>query len=260
LESPDVRRAHGKPETGTLTIRASQQADSVIIEIVDDGKGIDPAVIKRKAYEKRLIDEAALERMSDREAVNLIFAAGLSTAAVVSDLSGRGVGMDVVRTAVEKLNGSVVVESEVGKGTSIRISLPLSMAVTQVMIIESDGQLFGVPMDHVFETVRIPRRSIHRIKQSMTAVLRGRVVPLKVLNSLLGIPAQPKANADDELSVLLVQAGGGVLGLLVDGFRETLGVIQKPMAGFLSSLSVWSGSALMGDGSVLMILNIREIV
>jgi two-component system chemotaxis sensor kinase CheA len=260
LETLEVRRSLGKPETGTLTIRAAQQADRVVIEIVDDGKGIDPAVIKRKAYEKGLIDEAALERISDREAVNLIFAAGLSTAAVVSDLSGRGVGMDVVRTAVEKLNGSVVVESEVGKGTSIRISLPLSMAVTQVMVIESDGQLFGVPMDNVIETVRVPRRSIHRIKQSMTAVLRERVVPLKALNGLLGISAQHTANADDELSVLLVQAGGGVLGLLVDGFRETLGVIQKPMAGFLSNLSVWSGSALMGDGSVLMILNIREVV
>jgi two-component system chemotaxis sensor kinase CheA len=260
LETPEVRRAQGKPETGTLTIRAAQQADRVIIEIVDDGKGIDPAVIKRMAYEKGLIDEAALERMSDSEAVNLIFAAGLSTAAVISDLSGRGVGMDVVRTAVDKLNGSVVVESEVGKGTSIRISLPLSMAVTQVMVIESDGQLFGVPMENVIETVRLPRRSIHRIKQSMTAVLRGRVVPLKALNSLLGITAQPAANADDELSILLVQVGDGVLGLLVDGFRETLGVIQKPMAGFLSNLSVWSGSALMGDGSVLMILNIREIV
>jgi len=260
LETPEVRRALGKPETGTLTIRAAQQADRVVIEIVDDGKGIDPTVIKRKAYEKGLIDEAALERMSDREAVNLIFAAGLSTAAVISDLSGRGVGMDVVRTAVDKLNGSVLVESEVGKGTSIRISLPLSMAVTQVMVIESDGQLFGVPMENVIETVRLPRRSIHRIKQSMTAVLRGRVVPLKALNSLLGITAQPAANADDELSILLVQTGDGVLGLLVDGFRETLGVIQKPMAGFLSNLSVWSGSALMGDGSVLMIVNIREIV
>ena len=260
FEVPEVRRANGKPETGTLTIRAAQQADRVVIEIVDDGKGIDPAVIKRKAYEKGLIDEAALERMDDREAVNLIFAAGLSTATVVSDLSGRGVGMDVVRTAVEKLNGSVIVESVLGKGTSICISLPLSMAVTQVMIIESDGQLFGVPMDHVIETVRLPRSSIHRIKQSMTAILRGRVVPLKALNSLLGIPAQPTANTDDELSILLVQAGGGVMGLLVDGFRETLGVIQKPMAGFLSNLSTWSGSALMGDGSVLMILNIREIV
>jgi len=260
LETPQVRRACGKPETGTLTIRASQEADRVIIEIVDDGKGIDPAIIKRKAYEKGLIDEAALERIDDRDAVNLIFAAGLSTAEVISDLSGRGVGMDVVRSAVEKINGTVVVESQLGKGTTIRISLPLSMAVTQVMIIESDGQLFGVPMDNVVETVRVPRRSLHHIKQSLTAVLRGRTVPLKALNTLLGISANPKLNSYDELAVLLVQAGGEVVGLLVDGFKETVGLIQKPFGGILSGLSAFSGSALMGDGSVLMILNIREIV
>jgi two-component system chemotaxis sensor kinase CheA len=260
LETPEVRRASGKPETGTLTIRAAQEADRVVIEIIDDGKGIDPMVIKRKAYEKGLIDEAALERIDDQEAVNLIFAAGLSTAAVVSDLSGRGVGMDVVRSAVDKMNGTVMVNSELGKGTKIRISLPLSMAVTQVMIVESDQQLFGIPLDHVIETVRVAKTAIRFIKQSMTAVLRGRVVPLKAINGLLGISAHAKANADEEFAVLLVQVGGEVLGLVVDSFRETIGVIQKPLGGFLSGLSAYSGSALMGDGSVLMILNIRELV
>jgi two-component system chemotaxis sensor kinase CheA len=260
LETPEVRRACGKPETGTLTIRAAQQADRVVIEIIDDGKGIDPSVIKRKAYERGLIDEVKLERIGDQEAINLIFAAGLSTAEVVSDLSGRGVGMDVVRSAVEKINGTVVIESELGKGTSIRISLPLSMAVTQVMVIESDGQLFGVPMDNVVETVRVPRSAIRAIKQSQTAVLRGRIVPLKALNTLLGIPSVPRLNSDDELAVLLVQTGSEFLGLMVDGFKETIGLIQKPLGGFLSGLSAYSGSALMGDGSVLMILNVREIV
>jgi len=260
LETPEVRRACGKPETGTITIRATQDADRVVITISDDGKGIDPAVIKRKALEKGLIDEGSLARISDQEAVNLIFAAGLSTADVISDLSGRGVGMDVVRSVVNKLNGSVSIESELGKGTAIRISLPLSMAVTQVMIVESDGQLFGVPMDHVVETVRIPRSSILWIKQSMTAVLRGRIVPLKSLNGLLGVSALPRANEEDELAVLLVQAGSEILGLLVDGFKETLGLIQKPLSGVISGLTAYSGSALLGDGSVLMVLNIREIV
>lgn len=260
IETPEVRIAAGKPAAGKLIIRATQEGDRVVIEIMDDGKGIDPAMIKRKAYEKGLIDEAALERMGDQEAINLIFAAGLSTAAVVSDLSGRGVGMDVVRSAVEKINGTVLLDSQLGKGTAIRISLPLSMAVTQVMVIESDQQLFGVPMDHVVETVRVPVSAIRTIKQSQTAVLRGRIVPLKSLNALLGIAAIPKPNSDDELAVLLVQAGSAELGLLIDGFRETMGVIQKPLNGFLSGLSAFSGSALMGDGSVLMILNIREIV
>jgi two-component system chemotaxis sensor kinase CheA len=260
LETPEVRLAAGKPAMGKLTIRASQEADRVVIEIADDGKGIDPEVIKQKAYEKGIIDEATLERIGDQEAINLIFAAGLSTAKVVSDLSGRGVGMDVVRSAVEKINGTVLLHSELGKGTTIRISLPLSMAVTQVMIVESDRQLFGVPMDHVVETVRVPRKRIRAFKQSQTAVLRGRIVPLKSLNALLGIAAIPRANSDDELAVLLVQAGSVELGLVVDGFRETIGVIQKPLNGFLSSVAAFSGSALLGNGSVLMILNIREIV
>lgn len=260
FESPDVRRAAGKPSAGTLTIRANQESDRVIIEIVDDGKGIDPEVVKRKAYEKGILDESALERISDQEAVNLIFAAGFSTAEVISDLSGRGVGMDVVRTAVEKVNGSIALESEKGKGTRIRISLPLSMAVTNVMIIESDGQLLGIPMDSVVETVRVPRSDVRTIKQSLAIVLRGRIVPLKSINTLLDIAAQPKANEDDELAVLVVRLGDESVGLLVDNFRETVDIILKPMAGLLADISAYSGSALMGDGSVLLVLNIKELL
>jgi two-component system chemotaxis sensor kinase CheA len=260
FEQPEVRRAAGKPAAGTLTIRATQESDRVIIEIIDDGKGIDPVVIKRKAYEKGLIDEAALERMSDQEAVNLVFASGFSTVEVISDLSGRGVGMDVVRTAVEKVNGTVVLESEKGKGTRIRLSLPLSMAVTNVMIVESDGQIFGMPMDCVVETVRVPRSAIRTIKKNLATVLRGRIVPLKSINVLLGLDAQPKANAEDELAVLVVRLGDESVGLLVDEFRETVDIILKPMTGVLAGLSAYSGSALMGDGSVLMVLNVKEIL
>jgi two-component system chemotaxis sensor kinase CheA len=260
FETPAERRAAGKPASGKLTIRALQEGDQVLIEIIDDGKGISPAVIKRKAYEKGVIDEATLEHISDRDAVNLVFAAGFSTAEVVSDLSGRGVGMDVVRTAVEKVNGTIQLESEVGRGTRIRISLPLSMAVTQVIIVESDRQIFGVPMDHVVETVRIPCSAIRTIKHSKTVVLRGSIVPLKALNVLLDLPAAPQANAYDEMAVLVTRVGGEVVGLMVDDFHETVDVIQKPLSGMLSGLTAYSGSALMGDGSVLMVLNVKEIV
>lgn len=260
IELPEARIAAGKPAAGTLTIRASQEADRVVIEIRDDGKGIDPEVIKRKAYEKGIIDEDRLERISDQEAVNLVFASGFSTAETISDLSGRGVGMDVVKTAIEKVNGSVSLESEKGKGTLIRISLPLSMAVTNVMIIESNSQIFGVPMDAVVETVRVPRSQIKTIKKSMATVLRGRIVPLKALNSLLGVAAQPKANEEDELAVLVVSVGGEPLGILVDDFHETVDIILKPMLGVLTGLSAYAGSALLGDGSVLMVLNIKEVV
>ncbi|OLN28120.1 Signal transduction histidine kinase CheA [Desulfovibrio sp. DV] len=260
LETPDERRACGKAATGTLTIRATQEADQVLIDIIDDGKGIDPAIIKRKAYEKGVIDETTLERITDREAINLVFAAGFSTAEAVSDLSGRGVGMDVVRAAVEKVNGTILLESQVGKGTHIRIALPLSMAVAKVMIVESDRQVFGVPMEYVVETVRVPRDAIRAIKQNQAVVLRGQIVPLKALNTLLELPAEPQANADDELAVLVARVGSEVVGLVVDNFHETVDVIQKPLGGVLSGLNAYSGSALMGDGSVLMVLNLKEIL
>jgi two-component system chemotaxis sensor kinase CheA len=260
FELPEVRRSAGKPATGTLTIRASQESDRVVIEIRDDGKGIDPAAIKRKAYEKGLIDEGAVERLSDQEAVNLVFAAGFSTVEVVSDLSGRGVGMDVVRTTIEKIGGTVVLESEMGKGTRLQLSLPLSMAVTNVMIVESDGQLFGMPMDNVVETVRVPRSAIRTIKESLVTVLRERIVPLKSLNTLLGLRTLPKANAEDELAVLVVRFANESVGLLVDEFRETVDIILKPMTGILAGLGSYSGAALMGDGSVLMVLNAKELL
>ncbi|AGX87287.1 chemotaxis protein CheA [Candidatus Symbiobacter mobilis] len=259
FEQPDVRRAAGKPAAGTLTIRASQDSDHVVIEIQDDGNGIDPQIIKRKAYEKGIIDEEALDRLSDQDAINLVFASGFSTATVVSDLSGRGVGMDVVKSAIEKVNGTVILESEKGQGTRLRLSLPLSMAVTNVMIIESDRQVFGIPMDTVVETVRVPRSAIYTIKNNLATVLRGRIVPLKSLNTLLGLTAAPITNADDELAVLVIRHNKESVGLLVDDFRETVDIILKPMTGVLSGLSAYSGSALMGDGSVLMVLNVKEI-
>jgi len=260
IETPEVRRVAGKPVAGNLTIRASQESDRVLIEIQDDGKGIDPLAIKRKAYDMGLIDEPTLDRISDQEAVNLVFLPGLSTNEVVSDLSGRGVGMDVVRATVEKVNGSISLASELGKGTRICLSLPLSMAVTKVMIIESDGQFFGVPMESVVETVRVPRARIRAIKRSEATVLRGRIVALKSINTLLGIAASHKANADDESAVLVVRAGEESVGLLVDQFHETADVILKPMTGVLAGLSAFSGSALMGDGSVLMVLNLKGVL
>ncbi|MEB0140157.1 MULTISPECIES: chemotaxis protein CheA [unclassified Undibacterium] len=260
FETPEARRQLGKPAQGRLLISASQEAGRVIIDISDDGKGIDPLIIKTKAFEKGLIDEARFDRISDHEAINLIFAAGFSTAEVVSDLSGRGVGMDVVRTAVEQVNGSVTLSSQVGQGTQLRLSLPLSIAVTNVMIIESNQQIFGIPMEMVVETVRIPRAAIHTIKASQTAILRGRLVPLCSLNELLASDAPQIANESDELATLVIRLRGEHIGILIDDFRGVVDIILKPMGGILGSLSSYSGSALLGDGSVLMVLNLKEML
>jgi two-component system chemotaxis sensor kinase CheA len=260
VETPDVRRAAGKPEMATLKISARQDADRVVIEINDDGKGIDPVFIKRKAYEKGLIDELVIDQITDQDAINLIFLPGFSTAENISELSGRGVGMDVVRTVIERVNGSIWLESKVGVGTRIRLSLPLSIAVTSVMTVVAGGQKFGVPIDTVVETVRIAQQSLRVIKQGLVTVWRGRVIPIKSLNQLLGNATPPRLNEHHENAVLLVRVGEEVLGLLVDDFLETTDIILKPLEGVLGNLGAYAGSALMGDGSVLMVINVKEMV
>jgi len=260
LETPAARAQAGKPARGRLLIGARQEADRVIIEVSDDGRGIDPAAIRRKAYGKGLIDEQTLESLSDQDSVNLVFLPGFSTAEQVSDLSGRGVGMDAVRSAVDRLGGNVSLSSTPGQGTRMQLSLPLSMAVTSVMVIESGGVQYGVPMDMVVETVRIPAGAVHAIKQHRTAVLRGRIVPLRSLNELLALDRPQRHNEHDEMATLVLRVHGQDVGLVIDDFREVVEVILKPMSGILGSLDAYAGSALLGDGSVLMVINPKELL
>lgn len=259
LEAPADRVAAGKSETGTLRIRASQNADHVMISIEDDGRGIDPQKIKAKVAAKALVEPAALDAMSDQELINLVFLPGFSTAEQVSDLSGRGVGMDVVRSGIEKVGGSLRLASQVGQGTQLSLSLPLSMAVTQVMVIESGNQRFGIPMDQVMETVRLSAGAIHTIKHQPTAQLRGRTIPLKGLNQLLAVPQEQVRNEDDEYALMVLRSRGELVGLLIDDFHGSVDIILKPMIGILGELSGYSGTAVMGDGSILMILNPTEL-
>jgi two-component system chemotaxis sensor kinase CheA len=259
VEAPEERQAAGKPRAGVVRIAATQESDRVIIEVTDDGRGIDPEHIKRKAYAQGLIDDAALDRITDREAVNLVFAAGFSTSEEVSDLSGRGVGMDVVRSAMNRIGGGVDLRSTVGQGSVVRLSLPLSMAVSHVMVIESDGQIFGVPMEAVEETVRVATSRLRRIKSRLTTVLRDRIVPLYALNDLLGLQTPPRLNADHEHAALILRLAESTVGLLIDGFRGVSDVILKPLPGHLGKLRLYAGSALLGDGTVLMVLNPKEM-
>jgi len=260
IEPPEERVAKGKPEIGTIILRAKQEADQVVIEVVDDGRGIDPEKVKLKAYEKGLISEEQFEKMKDTEALNLIFLPGFSTKEVASDLSGRGVGMDVVRATVERFGGSVSVKSTLDKGTVITLSLPLSMAVSHVMIIESACEKFGIPMENVVETVRVSKKNIQTIKGKMTTVLRNKVVPLFYLNDLLDIDQPHLTNEDGEYAVLVLSVKGELVGVIVDKFHETADIILKPFTGFLAGLRLFSGTAIMGDGSVLLIINPKELI
>jgi len=260
IELPDARVKAGKSPKGKLSIKATQEGDHVTIEIADDGRGIDPAVIKQKAYEKGVITEEELMSITDKEAIYLIFAPGFSTADTISDLSGRGVGMDVVKNTIQKIGGTVLLDSQVGVGTKLKLILPLSLAVSNVMIITSSNQHFGFPIDSLIETVRLPRSDIHSIKHQKTTILRNKVIPLYVLNDLLMLPAAPVLNSDDEYAVLIVKNGNEQIGLLVDDFKEVVDVILKPLPGDLGALTCYSGTALLGDGSVLMVLNPKGLL
>lgn len=258
LETSEERIAAGKAPQGNIILRAIPKDDQVIIEVIDDGKGIDPNIIKRKAYEKGVIDEERLDSISDSDALQLIFAPGFSTAEQVSDLSGRGVGMDVVKTVINQSGGTVIAISEVGKGSTMRLTLPLSMAVTRVMMLEVSQQLYGISMENIVETVRVPIGDLQKIKHQPAVVLRDRLIPLFDLRDLLCV--DQIENDDDELAVLVLKHGNEEIGLIIDEFHEGIDIIQKPLEGVMAGFPIYSGTALLGDGRVLLVLNISELV
>lgn len=263
LEPPDARAAAGKPAHGTIRLQASQDNGNVVIRVTDDGRGIDPVVIRRKAVEQGLVDAAQATALADEEAVNLVFSPGFSTAAAVSDLSGRGVGMDVVRNAVDKAGGRVQLTSQTGRGTAVELVLPLTMVVTRIMTVACGGRLFGVPMSLVVETVRMPRAARHQLRDREAFVLRDSVVPLVRLAHLLDLPPEPEAadaDADAEEAILVVRVNGERLGLVVGAFRDGMEVIVKRLDGVLAGLRGFAGTTLLGDGRVLLILDLRELV
>jgi len=258
VESPEQRSACGKPSAARVKLLARRDGDQVVIEVIDDGRGIDPDAIKRKAYERGLIDEARLATITDDEATMLVFAAGFSTAESISDVSGRGVGMDVVRNAVEKAGGRIAMTSVKGVGTTVRIDLPLSMAVSRVMTVALGKNLFGVPMDLIHGIVKVPIGDIVRIKGCEAFVLRDRVVPLVRLTQLLDMPEEPVAG--EEIAVLVVRVNGQTIGLGISAFGEGMEVILKPLEGMLAKIAGYAGTALLGDGRVLLVLDLKELI
>ncbi len=232
----------------------------MLIEVEDDGKGIDPAVIRKKALAKGLIDEQRLEALADHDVIQLVFLPGFSTAEQISNLSGRGVGMDVVKSSIEKIGGQVRLTSEKGKGAHIFLSLPLSISVSNVMMVDIAGQHYGAPMDVVVETVRVAVGDIHLFKTQRAAVLRGRIVPLYSAYGLLGWGGDPKPNEEGEFAVLVARVGGETVGVIVDGFAHTVDVIMKPWRGPLAHMAGFAGTALLGDGSVLLVMNLKELL
>jgi two-component system chemotaxis sensor kinase CheA len=259
IEMPDDREAIGKAREGLIHLSAQHADDHVIIELRDDGHGIDVERVRQKAAEKGLASLEDLRRRSDDDIIQLIFAPGFSTVDSVSELSGRGVGMDVVRTMVTRAGGTITVTNKRGEGTATRITLPVTMAVSRVMILEAGGTEVGIPFASITETVRVQDSELKHVGQGRAIVLRGRMVPVWNLAEVLALP-KSEARAEDGVAILVIRAAGHELGLAVEGFQDTVDVITKPLAGVLGQLELFSGTAMLGDGRVLLVLDPKVLV
>jgi two-component system chemotaxis sensor kinase CheA len=259
IENPEQRRTAGKAEGATVTMRASRAGDRFIIEVIDDGRGIDPAIVRRRARERGVIGDDELAVLPDDQVIDLIFSAGFSTAAEVSDISGRGVGMDVVRATVERIGGRASVISRVGAGTTVRLDLPMNIAMSRIMVVSAGGQIFGIPMDAVTETVRLTPDRVSRIKNNDGFVLRDRIVPICSLAELMKLP-QARPPGFDARLVIVTDISGKVIALEIDAIEDRLEVVLKPLQGLLSNARGYAGTTLLGDGRVLLVLDLKEIL
>ena len=264
LENPAERRAAGKPETGRITLNAFHEGGHIIIEIADDGRGLAPDKIRAKVLANGLATEAELAAMPETQIQRFIFRAGFSTAAAVTAVSGRGVGMDVVRTNIEKIGGTIDLKSTPGQGTIFTIKIPLTLAIVSALIVEAAAERFAIPQLSVVELVRARRSgdstpnatgesTIERINDTPVLRLRDRLLPLVNLSDLLGLA--PTRAEDNAAHVVVTQVGSSLLGIIVDRVFDTEEIVVKPVAPILRHITMFSGNTILGDGSVIMILD-----
>ena len=258
LETTPERVESGKSETGHITLSARQLEDQVVVAVRDDGRGINVDRVKQKAIENGLVTSDAAEKLDDKSAMQLILQPGFSTADQISDLSGRGVGMDVVNSMVKRAGGRLWIDSTMGTGSEISIALPISMAVSQVMMFEVGPTLYGISIENIVETVRIRAKEIHRFKATEQILLRGRLIPLCRARAVFGLEIEA-AEPDDELSILVVRNGDQELGFVVDRVRSEADVKLETIDECLNSAGYFSGAALLGDGSIMLLINAREL-
>ncbi|NBB86375.1 MAG: chemotaxis protein CheA [Bacteroidetes bacterium] len=258
VEQPDVREAAGKPRTGTIQLSAEHEGNHIVIRIVDDGAGIDPDKLRAKAVEKGVISKREAEELSESETYELIFRPGFSTAATVSQVSGRGVGMDVVKTNLTKLNGTVAIDSELGNGTTFTLKLPLTLAIIQGLQVRVGQENFAIPLHTVGEVVRLTPDTVETINGREVTRIRDEVLPLIHVGEELDVTGYD-ADADDAYAVV-VRLAHQQVGLVVNGLISQGEVVIKPLNGYLKNIPGIAGSTILGDGRVIMILDVAEFI
>jgi two-component system chemotaxis sensor kinase CheA len=260
LETPEVRVAAGKPAQGRLSLRAFHEGGQVNIEIADDGRGIDVARVKQKAIENGLLRPEQADKLGEREALGLIFLPGFSTAQTVTNISGRGVGMDVVKSHIEKIGGVVDLFSRPGEGATVKIRIPLTLAIIPGLIIASGGERFVIPQVSLLELIRLEADSaakhIEHVHGTPVYRRRGSLLPIAYLNKVLGLKSDEQSEA---VSIVVLQAEDRQFGLVVDGINDTQEIVVKPLGKQLKGLTLYAGATIMGDGRVALILDVLGI-
>ncbi|MFQ3549957.1 MAG: chemotaxis protein CheA, partial [Armatimonadota bacterium] len=257
IETPEEREAAGKPRTATVTLAAKQEENRIFIEVEDDGKGIDVEKIRAAAVKKGIVGAEAVARMNDDEALQLLFASGVSTKEQITEISGRGVGMDVVRNNIQGLSGSVDVQTELGKGTRFRISLPLTLAIIQALVTDVCGRIIVIPLSAVVETFRCDKKDIHSIDGHPAINFRGQVLPLVKLGFIYENIVQ---KIDDEwITFVVVNTGSMKVGLIVDKLIGEHEVVIKPLGSFFGDIPGVAGATILGDGRVALIVDVAGL-
>jgi two-component system chemotaxis sensor kinase CheA len=258
VELPEERTTAGKPARGTVRLAAKHEGNHIVITISDDGRGMDPEKLKAKAMERRLITEAQAREMSLKEILNLIFAPGFSTAAKVTNISGRGVGMDVVRTNIAKLKGIVEIDSEKGKGSTISIKLPLTLAIIQALLVKAGEETYCIPLSAVLEVVRVQEDEISTISGFEVVRLRDTVLPIARISRILR--GEDEENRNAWTYIVVVALAEQRLGIVVDSMLGQKEVVIKPLGNYLGTVQGIAGSTILGDGQVIMIVDVGELM
>ncbi|MDL0088737.1 hybrid sensor histidine kinase/response regulator [Campylobacter gastrosuis] len=258
VEDPEVRKAAGKPEKGLVQLKAYNEGNHIVIEIVDDGKGLDAMMLKAKSIEKGIITEREADAMSDKEAFSLIFKPGFSTAAKVTNVSGRGVGMDVVKTNIEKLNGIIDIESEVGKGTVMKLKIPLTLAIIQSLLVGTQEEFYAIPLASVLETVRVPIDDIYTIDGKNVLRLRDEVLSLVRLSDVFGV--NKVFDGGDQTYVVIIGVAEAKLGIIVDTLVGQEEIVIKSMGDYLQNIPGIAGATIRGDGRVTLIIDVAAMM
>ncbi len=258
IEDPATRAANGKPEKGIVQLKAYNEGNHIVVEITDDGKGLDANGLKAKAIEKNLITEREADQMTDKEAFALIFKPGFSTATKVTNVSGRGVGMDVVKTNIEKLNGVIEIDSELGKGSSFKLKIPLTLAIIQSLLVGTQEEYYAIPLASVLETVRVPIDDIYTIEGKNVLRLRDEVLSLVRLSDVFGV--KQVLESGDQTYVVVIGVAESKLGIIVDTLIGQEEIVIKSMGDYLQNIQGIAGATIRGDGRVTLIIDVGAMM